>query len=42
MNNDEEIAELPQDGVKPLKVLLANSDRILKRDPQHADALRLR
>lgn len=39
---DRMISGLPQVSVKSLKDRLANADRILARDPKHADALRLR
>jgi len=41
MDIDKTISSLPHDSLKKLKVLLANARRVLAREPEHTDALRL-
>jgi hypothetical protein len=41
MNIDKMVSELPQVSLRVLKDRLANANRVLARDPEHADASRL-
>lgn len=42
MTNDKMISGLPQDSLRSLKDRMTNADRLLVRDPENADAIRLR
>tara|TARA_R110000851_G_scaffold64977_6_gene147674 strand:+ start:1210 stop:1611 length:402 start_codon:yes stop_codon:yes gene_type:complete len=41
MNIEKIVSELPHESLKTLKDRMANANRVLARDPEHADASRL-